>query len=508
MLSSSKTIKKFMNSFIIFLIAVVLLHTASASGLSVSYKAINGDVVQGTGSYATFTLTIDNGANAKKTVNIRTLDSLDWNVVVEPSLSNRVDVDANSEGSFLLRVSEVKRNGVYAKNLGTYKLSVIVESGDDKITIPVYVNVISRDSLLTRSYQPDVIVKDELLTTKIDPREKPNLKVSLQNMNLRNITRIDITVTSQKNSIYQTGTTSLGPLESKVVDFSLNFNPDEAPKTDTLMVRVETKGDDGQIYPKAQPEPIPFEIVEYSTVIRDTKVDDYFMKKETTITVYDDGNVNKDAQVKVEAGLFERLFTTTTPKADFVSEDNQHFFVWNLELKARDSSGKLDTRVLVVTNNYRPLFVIFLALIAMVIFYYIFRSPVLVRKDVSKILTKEGGIAGLKIIIHLKNRSNRTVENLKVVDRIPSITEVEKDFEAGTLKPSSITKGRTSISVNWEIASLEPFEERMITYHIRSKLSVLGGFDLKHAVVKYTKKNGQEVVITSNNIDLSQKIFE
>jgi len=152
--------------------------------------------------------------------------------------------------------------------------------------------------------------------------------------------------------------------------------------------------------------------------------------------------------------------------------------------------------------------VIIIALIVMVVLYYRLRSPIVIVKDVSKVLAKEGGIAGLKIIIHLKNRSERTLENIKIVDKIPTIAEVERDFEVGTLRPTAITKGRSAISISWDLAALEPYEERLITYHVKSRLSVLGGFNLQHAVVKYVTKKGKEVIVTSNKVDMRGILIE
>jgi len=477
-----------------------------AQELQVTPKKITGDIVVDSGSYATYTLTIKNTAQTAKTVSIRTLDALDWNVAIEPSVSNKVDLKSNEEGVYLLRISEAKREGKYLKTVGVYTLSLIVETNNEKVTLPILINVVSKEAL-KKNYQPDIITKAELNIKKIDPRNKANVKVYLQNMNFRNNTQVDITLFSSKNLVYQKSTTSLGPLEEKTLDFTLNFKPDESPKTDTLFVKIETLGDDNLTYPKKQPDPIEFEIIPYFTIVRDTKVTSKFMKKITEIKVLNEGNLRQNTEVKFDTNLLDRFFTTTEPKAEFVKDNGNYYYVWKLQLEGKEGS-KADTQLLTVTNNYRPLIVIFLTLILLIVFYYVFRSPIIMVKDVAKIHSKEGAIHGLKVIIHLKNRSNRTIENIKVVDKIPSITEIEKDFETGTLKPSSISKGKTSIAVTWEMASLEPWEERIITYHIKSKLSVLGGFDLHHAVARYTKKNGREVVITSNSLDLSKRLIE
>jgi hypothetical protein len=51
--------------------------------------------------------------------------------------------------------------------------------------------------------------------------------------------------------------------------------------------------------------------------------------------------------------------------------------------------------------------------------------------------------------------------------------------------------------VVWDIESLSPSEERVITYFLRSKLKIIGGFNLQPAVVKY-KINNSEARMKSN----------
>ena len=497
---------KYSRYCMVFLTFMLLLRFAIAEDIDVSYTAINGDIVVGTGSYATFTITIKNNLPESSTVNVRTLDSLDWEVNVEPSTNNRVDIGPNKTGVYLLRINELKRDEQYLKNAGIYKLVLVVESENEKASLPVFVNIVGKEAL-NKAYQPDLVAKAELNIKRIDPRNKPNLKLLVQNLNLRNLTRIDISIATSKGLIDQHNVVSLGPLEEKVFDFTLNFADDESPKTDSLYVKVETYGDDGQVYPKKQPDPIEYEIIPYATIVRDTQIERKFMKKISVITISNDGNIRKAAEVKVPSAFFERLFTTTVPKAEFTTEDGSYYFVWNVEVDGKEN-GKTDVQTFQVTNNYRPIIVLIAALIAMIWAYYRFRSPIVILKSISKVMTREGGISGLKIIVLLKSRSNRTLENIKIVERIPNIAELEKDFEVGTLKPNNVVKGKSTTSVTWELASLEPFEERVITYHIRSRLSVLGGFNLPHAVAKYVTKKGKEVIVVSNKIELLGQLIE
>ena len=107
----------------------------------------------------------------------------------------------------------------------------------------------------------------------------------------------------------------------------------------------------------------------------------------------------------------------------------------------------------------------------------------------------------LKILLHVKNRSNGTIDEINITDTIPHIGEMDKEIQIGTIKPTGIAKHKTGTIVKWNIVSLERFEERIITYRIRTKLSVLGGIVLPTARVKF-KEKGREMVVRSNKLRL------
>ena len=55
--------------------------------------------------------------------------------------------------------------------------------------------------------------------------------------------------------------------------------------------------------------------------------------------------------------------------------------------------------------------------------------------------------------------------------------------------------------LKWNIDILEGFEERMITYKIKSKLSILGSLKLSPAVIKFKNSRGN-IVISHSNINV------
>ena len=56
--------------------------------------------------------------------------------------------------------------------------------------------------------------------------------------------------------------------------------------------------------------------------------------------------------------------------------------------------------------------------------------------------------------------------------------------------------------LKWDIPELAPGEERLISYDIRSKLSIIGSFTLPRAKIKFTK-DGKDKIIFSNSVGVS-----
>jgi hypothetical protein len=101
------------------------------------------------------------------------------------------------------------------------------------------------------------------------------------------------------------------------------------------------------------------------------------------------------------------------------------------------------------------------------------------------------------------NGTGKGLKDIKIIDIVPTIADIKKEFPEGTLKPSAILKHSSKgILLKWEIPELAPGEERLISYDIRTKLSILGSFTLPRAKVKYIK-DGKESVVISNSTGVS-----
>jgi hypothetical protein len=121
--------------------------------------------------------------------------------------------------------------------------------------------------------------------------------------------------------------------------------------------------------------------------------------------------------------------------------------------------------------------------------YYAFRSPIIVKKKAYAIHKKDTGNNEIKVLIHIRNRTGRTLEKVRVLERLPLIHKVEPDFGPGTPEPK-FRRGHDGIVLDWDIV-LAPHEERLFTYKIKSALPLVGEHTLRPCVIQYGHKGNR-----------------
>jgi len=93
----------------------------------------------------------------------------------------------------------------------------------------------------------------------------------------------------------------------------------------------------------------------------------------------------------------------------------------------------------------------------------------------------------------MKNRSRKPVHNMLVTDGLPRITEFVESHHLGSLRPSRVARTmKKGTLLYWELDVLEPYEERIITYRMKSRLKIVGDMTLPRARVKFEQANGSE----------------
>jgi len=472
-----------MNKKILLLLILLLIPIIYAQEFDVKYKAVKSDIQ--IDETAEFEITITNYNNYADRFRFESILDDQWSYSSKPNYLSGIEVSARSEEKISLFVYP---NIVTA---GQHAIKIAIKSdktGNGKIIWPV-VNVKS-----TGGYVPPteaniagaIQINND---NKIDPRKENILRVILKNKNALFIDNLTLNVESDLINLKKEGI-QLTALEEEKIEFKFKIDEKTLPRKENIIIKWTAKGKDFE-YSES------FDIIGYEAEFsRKTDIEKKILKRIEVIEVKNTGTLEKEEEINVETSGFKRLFTFTNPNAYLKKIDDKNYLVYKIKLKPGETI-ELET----VTNYRIPIYLIIL--IAIVLYtYYKYRSPVVIKKKATIAKMIEGGISEIKILLHVKNRSNKTVDEIEIIDTIPHIGEMDKEIQIGTIKPVSIAKHKKlGTVVKWSIMSLERFEERIITYRIRSKLSILGGLMLPASKVRF-KDKGKERTFRSNNLRL------
>ena len=97
-----------------------------------------------------------------------------------------------------------------------------------------------------------------------------------------------------------------------------------------------------------------------------------------------------------------------------------------------------------------------------------------------------------------------TEHEVEVREKISKLTEIiEERHTLGSPRPSNIIKGKKSTLVKWNFEYLEPYEERIITYKLESKLKLVGSVQFPRTIVRFKNIDGKLCITGSNKPTLS-----
>ncbi|MBN2459704.1 hypothetical protein JXB28_05450 [Candidatus Woesearchaeota archaeon] len=324
---------------------------------------------------------------------------------------------------------------------------------------------------------------------EIDPREKVSVLVRLWNRNPRDLEDLKVVVDGEVFS--KEYVTHLLPLEDKMNEILFEIDPKTAPGARDLILELYFQ--DKKIAESSS----QYEITGYADLKEAVAKSRFLCRIEQEFKIVNEGNEEGIAEKKFSINFFERMFTKFTPEAaKEKGDDGKTYYVVRAELSPRQQIS------ISAVANYRPLVIIILLIIAGIIMYYVLRSPLVIIKNADPLGKTSDGLSEIKVSVYLKNRSRKPLANLRVVDLVPHIAEIEKKARLGSMEPIHIGKSGKGTVAKWELPELEPYEERIITYRVKSKLTLVGGINLPSAKARFEASQGKERVTYSNSINL------
>lgn len=464
--------------FVFMALLLVLLNVAHAASFEVKVAPVKDRIV--VDEVAEFEITITNNLDRGEEFTIKKAGYPFWDVYTKP-LQNPItlEVPAQSNSSMRLFVDPL-----YITSVDTYTLDIGIVQGTtgQEQKVPVTIGIMSTEPLIG-GYIPTVLATTGISPEKIDPREQFTIKAVLNNQNP--IDYSNLTIKFDSSLFKEEVNTALGPREDKTIEISKKLDDATPPQKDRLVVAVFK--DERMI---VSPIIHEFEIKEYE--IRETLPKEHsFLKIRRGIRVMSN-NPDYHGKIKIEVKPIRNLFLTTHPRAVIERDENKQYLTWDVRL------DKDKVMVVYTTENYRLIVIIFSAMVAAVGLYFIFRSPIVVKKGIANVGMHEGGISEAKVVVRVKNRSAKQLTDIEVMDNVPHIAHVEKEFSIGSMQPHAILQHpKRGIAIKWVLETLEPGDERVLSYKMRSRLPVLGEFSLPTATAR--AKVGNRIVISNSN---------
>lgn len=390
---------------------------------------------------------------------------------VMPASRNQVDINAGEEVTLPFDV--YVRDDIEPDR--RYTLNFNVRSGTDKeikVKYPVPIQVISPEELVKITTDiPEEIMPGKEVVFSVTFRNQANMMVDPAEL------YVDSELFSKQYS------EKLYPFPYEIKK-SLKFTPEPTARAGTyeLGIRVyKGKTLRGKLVKTFKVKPNP----DVTSTVETTSG---FLTRTIIVTKSNIGNVDLDETYTLPITWFQKMMTS-------FSEDPQKMMPGKVEWFLTLEPG--ETRTITINTDYRILVSVILAIfVATIITIYYIRRGVLIKKEIFKIKDERGSVSELKIIIHIFNRTSKPIRDIKVVDILPNILNLTKDF--GTLKPNKVQKGEKSSRMIWNIDELEAGEERIISYKLRPGLKFFGRFVLPAALLRY-RSMGHKIIDTKSN---------
>lgn len=218
-----------------------------------------------------------------------------------------------------------------------------------------------------------------------------------------------------------------------------------------------------------------------------------FLVRTTTYEKRNEGNIPIVAEITDTKNLLSRLFTSHTPNPQ--GKDNNGFtveYTWRQELAPGQNF------VVTSRTNYTLPFILLLLLVAVLfIVKFVTLKPVMVRKQVSVVKTRGGELA-LRVRINVKARTH--VDNLQIIDRVPTIMKLYDKFG---IKPDKIDTATRRLI--WNLPQLNAGEERVYSYIAYSTVKIVGKIQLPPTTVIFEKSGTSHEVISNTAFLASEK---
>ncbi|MBW3020425.1 hypothetical protein KY334_03955 [Candidatus Woesearchaeota archaeon] len=367
-------------------------------------------------------------------------------------------------------------------NLGQYAVPIKIKSklSGDITDLDLIINVKDESNNV---YLPTIAVKIDYPETVI-PDQTFDVKLNLINKNPLDLKDMKVLVESEffsQENIISLSPTTAGNISEKEIFNQFTIPATTPPQKFNVFFTIYVNGT--EVYKNSKTSTI----LEYLPKFKVTdSVENSLFKTKTIFNALNPGNIRGTETHKVQISLLRQLFTTQVPEASLLKEDGKRYLLWEISLEPGE-----ETEYIIVTN-FRPFLLLLLIITLIVVFYFILRNPLVIKKTAKVIQYEEGGISMLKVMIIIKNISEKKINKLSIKDSVPHLAEYVREDHLGSLAPAKIIRNdKKGTSLVWELEEFDGFEERIISYKMKTHLKVLGGISLNSVTGRFKTSNGK-----------------
>lgn len=380
-----------------------------------------------------------------------------------------------------------KPNPLNYRGPGTYYIPVTIETRNGVIEkqIVIYIKSFKEgygDYTAAVSVEPS-------LPAQVDLRNKVNVQVVLKNRNILDIKGMELTIDS--GFFEKTDYIDINGLAQKTLQY--NFEVDEPIAPGNYILKVKAKYNNKTLADIQN----SFEIIAFSDIVRVKNETSFWFRKTILTTLTNEGNVDKKVTLSLDSPWYNKLFSNVDVKAEVVEKNKGN---WYVTLEPKESAD------FIVYENYRIPMALLIILLIGTIIYFLYRSPIVLQKQIVVTGKDLEGISEMKVRLFVKNRTNKSFFNLRLIDKAPSIATVIKSDSIGVLEPTKIIPtDKKGTIVKWDVESLEAYEERIFTYTLKAKLKIIGNLSLPSVKAKFEDVKGDERTVQSSRAIIGEK---
>ncbi len=469
----------------LLLVVFLLVFTVNALAANVEVKSEPENYKVEAGGVAQWTLYIKNNQVRSDyySINPDDLSKAPFSDVVENIVINPTQVEIGSLGESEVKVEvHLKDDLVADKEYNTFVWVKSLTNPEIKEKVELINFIISSREL--------VEIQVEMPEEGVIPGINMPFQVTFKNRGNKDLEGLDIYITSTEFDDQKK--MSLNAYETLKTNFNFDIESTTLPGKYSMSIRVF---DDSILRGIGD---FSYEVVENPGVVYGDVVDRKFLKTITSLSRVNEGNSVIDVRVRHPVTLLGRLFGSVDPNPRVLQFGDGKHYVWDLTLKPGE---RID---IVITVNYR---IILALLLLVVIGYFVFNyfkgKTLTINKTLFKIKDEREDVTELKILLHVVNKTDTEVHNIKVIDILPNLIKPTPDF--ATLKPERIQKGSKGMRMVWNIPKLETHEERVISYKVHSRLPLVGEVELPAPSVQYKRSGGKLVNVKGNKLVFMSK---